>query len=510
MAQGDFSWAIYDNYTPQHDNYIFDLDIDADNNLISVGRSSKSSGSDNQLIIYKHDSDGNEVWQTTFNYSQYLMDAQVKVSQSYDIVVTAAFRGDLTIGSTVYNAANQQEDIAIIKMDKDGAVLWTAHDGRSDAQERSYTLAVDGNGNVYYGAYHQGFNTYIGTDTLTGGGQTFIASYDVDGNYRWVSLCSKGLKSIDVDGTHIYAYGTYGSGFNSFADSSISATTDVFIARFDLNGNFVSVANEDEVVPKHIMVDDSRVYTTGLFTSAASVGGATLTPANSVDSYIGYYGLDLSAQSAYHVTAGDYSNGVALAKSSNGHYCLMGNHGGDVTFAGTTINASGFSHNVYVLEFDASDNEVEIYGVIGESASTATEIEEAALCAGSNDDFYINGYLKGKGLFGTQSVDPGGNHYHMWLAQIGEAGATGIEDITVEKVEMKVYPNPFSHQVNIAFDRHVKGDLVLLDLSGRVVMQRTVTRQQETLQVGHLTPGSYYLNVTLKSGERFMEQVMVF
>jgi hypothetical protein len=31
IAQGGFSWAISDNYTGQHENYAFDLALDADN-----------------------------------------------------------------------------------------------------------------------------------------------------------------------------------------------------------------------------------------------------------------------------------------------------------------------------------------------------------------------------------------------------------------------------------------------------------------------------------------------
>ena len=31
QAQGDFTWAIFDNYTAQHDNYCFDLAMDSEN-----------------------------------------------------------------------------------------------------------------------------------------------------------------------------------------------------------------------------------------------------------------------------------------------------------------------------------------------------------------------------------------------------------------------------------------------------------------------------------------------
>jgi|GEM_PF-2427002 len=510
-AQGDFTWAIYDNYTAQHDNYIFDLASDGSTNLISVGRSSKSSGSDNHLVVYKHDSDGAEVWQKTFTYSQYLMDAQVITDASDNIIITASFRGDFTLGNHTYTATNSQEDIALFKLDEDGEVLWSVHDGRTAGQERAYALTQDADGHIYYGAYHQAFKTYIGNDSLTGGGQTFIASYESDGTFRWVKQCSKGLADMAALGTDIYVFGHTGSGYNYFGDSAVIPLADAYIARFSQSGVLNAYQEEDEVVPKGLMVDDNRVYTTGFFTSTAVVADSSLTPNNTVDSYIGYYDRDLQSEKAYQVDVSDYSNGFKLVQSSAGNYALMGNHNGTVRFAGDSITGSGFSHNVYVLEFDENDAEVAIYGVVGEAASTATEVEEAGLAAGSNNDFYINGYLKGKGVFGTQDVDPGGNKYHAWLAQIGEAGQVTSTDESIEPgVQFTVYPNPFQHQLNVALSQNATGRIDLYDASGRIVLQQRVDGSITVMQVGHLQPGSYFLHVTLSDGSHHSEQVLVF
>lgn len=508
QAQGDFTWAIFDNYTAQHDNYCFDLAMDSENNLISVGRSSKSSGTDNQAVVYKHDSDGNEVWQTTFNYTQYLHDAQVCIAANNDIVIALNFRGDLTVGSTVLSG---YDDIAIIKIDKDGAVLWSAHDGRTAGGESAYAITIDDNDNVYYAGGHIPYKTYIGTDSIIGGGQTFIACYDGNGVYQWVKLCSKGLRSLDHSSTHLYAFGSTGSGVNNFGDSAItSGLSDAFLAKFDFSGNLIEITGEDEVVPKALMVTNDRVMTTGFFTSTATIAGNSVTPVNNIDSYIGYYDLDLSGMSYYQVSATDYTNGVRLVESNLGHYCLLGNHAGDVTFAGSTLVGSGFSHNVFVLEFDENDNEIEGYGIYGVAASTATEIEEAGIAAGTNNDFYINGYLKGRGTFGTLDINPGGNNIHMWLAQIGEAGALATNDLkATDKNTITIYPNPFSDEVHLTFDYPIKGSVNLMDVSGRVVLSKHFEGRQHTLLVDYLTSGIYILSVSTTNGEKYVEQVVV-
>jgi hypothetical protein len=507
QAQGDFTWAIFDNYTAQHDNYCFDLAMDSENNLISVGRSSKSSGTDNQAVVYKHDSDGNEEWKTTFNYTQYLSDAQVKIASNNDIVLTLNFRGDLTIGTTVLSG---YDDIALIKIDKDGAVLWSAHDGRTAGGESTFAITIDDNDNIYYAGGHVPFKTYVGTDSITGGGQTFIACYNSDGVYQWVRLCSKGLRSLDHSSTHLFAYGSPGAGLNNFGDSTVSGLTDAFLAKFDFNGNLVSITGEDEVVPKSLLVLDDRVLTTGIFTTTATIAGSTVTPANSVDSYIGYYDFDLAGQKYFQVTATDYTNGVMLAESAKGHYCLLGNHAGDVSFAGSTVVGSGFSHNVYVLEFDENDTEIEAYGIFGVAASTATEIEEASIAAGTNNDFYVNGYLKGRGTFGTLDVNPGGNKIHMWLAQIGTAGALGSKEIKATYLNsISVFPNPFSDVLNVYFDKPLNGDLILIDMNGRTVLRRELNADHCQISVSHLAKGIYSLSVKSKSGQRFVEQVVI-
>ena len=322
------------------------------------------------------------------------------------------------------------DDIALIKIDKDGAVLWSAHDGRTAGGDSTFAITIDDNDNIYYAGGHVPFKLMSARNSITGGGQTFIACYNSDGVYQWVRLCFQGPKKPSTIPARIYSLMAHaGAGLNNFGDSTVSGLTDAFLAKFDFNGNLVSITGEDEVVPKSLLVLDDRVLTTGIFTTTATIAGSTVTPANSVDSYIGYYDFDLAGQKYFQVTATDYTNGVMLAESAKGHYCLLGNHAGDVSFAGSTVVGSGFSHNVYVLEFDENDTEIEAYGIFGVAASTATEIEEASIAAGTNNDFYVNGYLKGRGTFGTLDVNPGGNKIHMWLAQIGTAGALGSKEI---------------------------------------------------------------------------------
>lgn len=515
FGQGDFSWAISDNYSAQHDNYCFDLAIDSDNNLLSVGRSSKSSGSDNQLIVYKHNSDGGLIWKTTFNYTQYIGDAEIEVTTNHDIAVVASFRGDITVGSETYTATNSQEDILVAKLDSSGAVLWSAHDGRTDGGEGVEGLTMDGNGNVYYAGKYSPFTTYVGTDTLTNGPGAFLAKYDATGTYQWHMYSSVGIESVAASSSSIYVYGnTSPAGFNTVGDSVFTSTDyGSYIAKLGFDGTLENLQFEHDNACREIIVtSDDRVFTTGFFnTAGAVIAGDTLSPVTaSIDSYVGRYDLDLNPNGAYQISATGFTNGYDIAASSNGHYVVLGQFAGELTFAGNTItDASGFSHQVFVLEFDASDNPVEIYHVAGQPATTATEIEEAAISAGTNDDFYINGYLKGKANFGTIEVNPGGNQIHMWLAQIGEAGALGIKQTSNMQVDFEVFPNPFSNQLNVEFDQASEGKIQLIDITGRVVHTQAFKGQRINISVDHLSPGNYFIDIRTKSGVRTTQQVVV-
>jgi hypothetical protein len=120
----------------------------------------------------------------------------------------------------------------------------------SNANDRFYGMITDNAGNIYScGGYQAG--TTFGSIALTDYGglyDIFIAKYDCQGNLLWVNTAGSsgldGATALDVDNNG----NVYVSGFCSadaanplyFGDSTITAiTSDFFLAKYDATGNFI-------------------------------------------------------------------------------------------------------------------------------------------------------------------------------------------------------------------------------------------------------------------------------
>ena len=76
----------------------------------------------------------------------------------------------------------------------------------------------------------------------------------------------------------------------------------------------------------------------------------------------------------------------------------------------------------------------------------------------------------------------------------------GLETTSVDMIQ-SIYPNPSSDQVNVVFaDNVTLNEIVLLDLSGRIVNSFEVNSNQLVIHKGDLTPGIYILKSTDENG----------
>ncbi len=73
---------------------------------------------------------------------------------------------------------------------------------------------------------------------------------------------------------------------------------------------------------------------------------------------------------------------------------------------------------------------------------------------------------------------------------------TAIDDLQVQGVEIKVYPNPTSDYVTVHFSNNVKNPAYLLfDLSGRLIEQKNIESTDIKIDMSGYSGGSYILKL---------------
>lgn len=224
--------------------------------------------------------------------------------------------------------------------------------GGSGISETPQGITRDASGNILVTGYFAGvvdFDPSAATQTLAsiGSNDIFLAKYNAAGNYLWAKSMGGTLSDIALgiktDGANnIYLTGYFGStdcDFDPSASTQSLATNggnDVFIAKYDLNGNYIfatSFGSTGDDRGQSITVDGSgNIYIGGIITATVdfdpSAATATLASAGSTDGYFAKY----TSAGAYIVaglvggTSSDQVTGIEVDASGNmiigGYYNL--------------------------------------------------------------------------------------------------------------------------------------------------------------------------------------------
>ncbi|MEO9533023.1 MAG: M4 family metallopeptidase [Crocinitomicaceae bacterium] len=82
----------------------------------------------------------------------------------------------------------------------------------------------------------------------------------------------------------------------------------------------------------------------------------------------------------------------------------------------------------------------------------------------------------------------------------------GIED---QNAGFKIYPNPTSGEFVIFSEQALQGELLIEDLSGRVVYRSTLNEQNTTVDISHLADGNYiFVFNSSQSDERYIQKIV--
>jgi len=217
-------------------------------------------------FLRKYDANGNEKW--TIQGGTSLND------YGYDVAVDN--NGDVYFGGA-YNT----NDSFLSKTDSSGNQLWTQYIDTPTGAVRIFSITADVNNNVYVGGQTSSLLTTI--PFIGGGYDAFVRKYDSIGNPIWTRQYgtpdAEFLNSLVVNQNNIYVVGrTYGS----FPSQVSNGDYDVFVSVFSNTGDyfnttqFGSLGFDDAV---GLQVDlQSKVnlvgYTFGVLNGQTSFGGS--------------------------------------------------------------------------------------------------------------------------------------------------------------------------------------------------------------------------------------------
>lgn len=272
------------------------------------------------VFVVKYSADGQLIWfrtggglddDTATDIDRYPWTGRLYISGGFQ---KRAKFGQSTLLSTGLT------DAFLMKMDPDGNVHWLRKGGGLE-HDIAASVAVDNHENIYIvGDFYDQAN-FDGTQLQAlGSSDMFLVKYDKDGAQQWAR--TNGGTTVDVAtgvGTdlndHVYVSGYFQGTtfFQGFSETAISYN-DVFISRFDANGNcdWLNSAGSyglDNCLGMAVAWDGTT-YLTGMFEELMYADTLT-TSGNGYDIFILSYSS--SGQARYTRSAGAGSADIAMA-----------------------------------------------------------------------------------------------------------------------------------------------------------------------------------------------------
>src|ERR1051326_918476 len=316
-AKAEGLWAYDYGYGITHDN---------SGNVYAAGKyemNANFSGTilpcqgNHDIWLAQYSSSGNLNWITTAGGS--LGDyAHAVICDNNNVYICGEIEGvNETIkfqNSPITLQSYAENDAIVAKYDLSGNLIWAKKAGWYQ-NDKANGIAVDGSGNVYICGF---FNDTASFDNNFiygyGGDDIFIAKYNASGIFQWVRRAGSAnrdeAKGIACDASgNVYITGMYSDGcqFESQTLASPNNSFNIFLAKYDSNGNlmWVQTAGDNwDDVSWAITVDNAgKVYIAGEIVGYVVFGSAPpLTTTGLTDVFVACY--DASGNALWAKQAG--------------------------------------------------------------------------------------------------------------------------------------------------------------------------------------------------------------
>ncbi len=263
------------------------------------------SKGEEDMFVAKYDANGTILWMRNAGGPGRDEGKSVVCDASGNVYVCGMYSDGAVFGTTTYTVANtpfgKYFDGYIAKYDPNGNLLWVKSIV-GDYDDVAWSITKDNAGKIYISGEFSGAKFGTVDEWPNGMQDMFVACYDQNGNYQWVShgggLTADRSRGITCDGTTIFATGQFGLNA-TFGPKAVNAvdSSDVFIAALDNTGNFLWVKTVAGVTDTFddgggyesgvaICADPGVVYITGSVLDGASFDNISIPGYTRTDAFL--------------------------------------------------------------------------------------------------------------------------------------------------------------------------------------------------------------------------------
>jgi hypothetical protein len=420
------------------------------------------------------------------------------------------------VGSPITLTCTASNDIFVAKYDVSGSLIWARSAGGIE-YEKSTSVTYDNSGNVYICGLYTGTVTFGGNTTINcttdDYADMFVAKYDANGNFQWVrhagSTGRDEAKSIKCDAAgNVYVAGFFSNGcqFESQILNTYNGPWyDIFLAKYDTNGNLVWVKKAG---------GDFDDVAWGL---TMDISGK-LFITGEFNAYVYEYNLTTSGMADVFVACYDVNGNLQWAKGAGGSLIDrargIGTDGNNLVITGqfgSTANFGSFA----LTSADSSD-------VFMASLNNYGDFRGAASVGGPADAYDDLGYESGiaicanaAGVYATGAVLDGGTfgsitpsawtRTDVFVARL--SNLIGVHELVAEH-GIAIFPNPSAGNFTI-YNSGSKSQLSIYNAVGEAVLNRRLTSAQEYIDISAMSSGVYFVELRNDDDKTYRHKILV-
>jgi hypothetical protein len=488
---------------------------------ITFGRNTLINKSNYQdeydIFLVKYDPNGNVLWAKSAGGSNRDIGNSIAIDADGNCFITGTFESpSILFSPRMLIKWGAYSNAFIVKYDPDGNVLWAKAPGNpSDNYGESVT--TDANGNCFVTGIFENSSVAFDSDTLknTGSNNIYFVKYDPNGNVIWTKSIGGEFDSYshsiatDING-NCFITGTFDGSFITFdsrTSVSGSGNSDIFIAKYDPNGNVLWAKSAGGIgfdASYSVATDvNGNCFVTGSFYST-SITFDFFKLSNKGGSNIFLVKYNPNGNVLWAKSVGESGNNYSYsaAVDINGNCFITGYFDGpSITFGSYTITNIG-GEDIFLAKYDPKGN------VLLAKFATNCLLNDCgnSVATDANGNCYITGYFKSPFIaFGSHTVTNStfnATYGDVFLAKLNNV-TNSVDEKSFLFDNITVYPNPNSgvFTLNFTTQQTGKAEINILDILGKIVYsEKYFTFQNENIKeinVGKITSGAYILRVKI-------------
>lgn len=360
---------------------------------------------------------GSNIWVEQTNASTYGAISSAKFESNGDVIVGGYFLGSGSLGGKPLSSSGGYDGFVARLRATDGSAVWlTLIGGTMDDSVGG--IDVDKNGDVFVGGMFTGTVSFGGTNHTSVGGSenTFVSKLDgATGNYRWTDVFGESFGdeaqhvAADPDGNVLVSGVFHGPVTIGTQPLAYHNGSDVFLARFAANGDFVwarAIGGDGLDDDAQLSSDGAgNAVVAGSFQQMVDFGAGAVPSAGMSDCFVAKYrASDGSYLVAKRVgNANDNSYCAAVADPSGNMY-LTGAFSGALDVGGAApLNSVGGSNDTFIVRYSSAGSHVWSNSFGNDQADY---IDGISLDAGGN--ILLTGRFLGTESFGGADLSSAG------------------------------------------------------------------------------------------------------